>query len=163
MGKALLILLLLLPCACTVIGYEPTPEELEALRRGENPRAGERERRAAEREAQQNSEAHPHTPTEPEPTPMQGPPGPDEGVVLRWVDSATVVIEADNRRETVALPGERRRADTSEERRILDRRMEQFTYGTHVRLEYTQFDDDGEIVYRDTEGRLVAAIHRQGN
>ena len=151
------VCLIMLTSGCmAVLGYEPTPSELEAIRRGEDPRATEAEIR--ERNAGESSES---TSTERDPVfaARSDDPAPLEGTVLRWMDSATVVIESGDRRETVALPGIEPSEDFGEEQRLLDDRMNRWTYGSNVRLSYPVKDDKGEVVYRDSQGRLLATIN----
>jgi hypothetical protein len=139
----------------TVLGYEPTPAELEAIRRGEDPRAGEDERREKRGNAGESGETVDKT--EPE-SPKEGAPGPNEGTILRWIDSATVVIEANEQRETVLIAGEAPREDMSDEQAVLDDRMNRWTYGTSVRLSYPVKDKQGQPIYRDSRGNLIANI-----
>jgi hypothetical protein len=157
-----LILLSLATSGCmAVLGYEPTPTELAAIRRGEDPRAGEEERTAERREARERREKEGNAGESATSEPRyeeDAEPGPTEGTVLRWLDSATVVIEANAQRETVALAGETAHADSGEEYIALDDRMNRWTYGTPVRLTYPVKDQQGRPIYRDTRGRLVATI-----
>jgi hypothetical protein len=133
----------------TVLGYEPTPAELEAIRRGEDER---REKRGNAGESGETVDK-----TEPE-SPKEGAPGPNEGTILRWIDSATVVIEANEQRETVLIAGEAPREDMSDEQAVLDDRMNRWTYGTSVRLSYPVKDKQGQPIYRDSRGNLIANI-----
>jgi hypothetical protein len=138
-----------------VIGYEPTPEELEALRRGEDPRAHESEL------AQVNEPEQPARTTREggqPPASMSQQPGPSQGIVLRWKDSATLVIEAAGAAEVVALAGEKPSADHDAEQRALNRRMNEWTYGMTVTLRYPTRDASGAVIYRDAQGQLVATI-----
>lgn len=162
MLRVLCLPLVLLASGCmTVLGYEPTPAELEAIRRGEDPRAGEEERMAERREARERREKEGSAgeSASREPEYKEGAePGPAEGTVLRWLDSATVVIEANGQRETVALAGETAHADSGDEYIALDDRMNRWTYGTTVRLTYPAEDKQGRPIYRDSRGRLIATI-----
>ena len=148
-----------------VLGYEPTPAELEAIKRGEDPRAGEAEREAEREKARTDQNGNAGESGEPttrtnsttygvDPKEV----GPKQGTVLRWLDSATVVIEADSRRETVALPGVKASEDLAAEQNALNDRMDRWTYGTPVTLRYPLQDKRGEVIYRDSEGRLLANI-----
>lgn len=136
-----------------VIGYEPTEEELEAIRRGEDPRANEgKEPKPASNQPAPNQPRQPDSPDAADQTE-----GPAEGVVLRWVDASTVVIEAEARSQVVRIPNER--FETREaEARVFNDRMNQWTYGTSVRLTYPVKGKDGKPVYRDAEGNLLAEI-----
>jgi hypothetical protein len=144
----------------TVLGYEPTPAELEAIRRGEDPRANENARRQ-QGNAGESREQSGKGDTQPSAMNPQGDrnEGPAEGTVLRWIDSATVVIEADSHRETVALVGRKALDDLGREQDALDAHMERWTYGTRVQLQYPVKDKQGEVIYRDADGRLLATIH----
>lgn len=149
--------LLLSTAGCmAVLGYEPTPAELEVIRRGEDPRANEGEQKQGN--AGESAELNRERPVANNWNSAEQAPAPTEGTVLRWVDSATVVIEADARRETVALPGESAAEDFGEEQRRLDKRMNRWTYGTQVRLAYPTKNEKGEVIYRDGQGRLLAHI-----
>ncbi len=156
MRYALLLVMSLSLTGClAVIGYEPTPEELEALRRGEDPRAHENE------QAQVNEPEHPARTTREGGQPAVATdqqPGPSQGIVLRWKDSATLVIEAAGAAEVVALAGEKASTDHDAEQRALNRRMNEWTYGMTVNLRYPTRDASGAVIYRDADGRLVAAI-----
>lgn len=139
-----------------VLGYEPTPAELEAIRRGEDPRANEGDSRETTGNAgQPANEAG--EPEEPAYSPEQTP-GPEQATILRWLDSATVVVEADGAREVVALFGESVRESAFDEQVALDDRMNKWTYGSYVRLSYPVKNDEGDTIYRDAEGRLLAVI-----
>lgn len=149
MLRALTFLSPLLLCGCmAVLGYEPTDAELEAIRRGEDPRAGEAEREAEREQQAEVREAEAREAA-------KGPPAPAEGQVVRWMDSMTLVIEADARREVVAVIDDKL---DLEDRWAVDERMNNFTYGMWVRLRYPLTDDAGEVIYRDHEGRLLAEI-----
>jgi hypothetical protein len=152
---ALLLICLSLSGCLAVIGYEPTPEELEALRRGEDPRAHETE------DAQVSVPEHRHRTTREggQPPASTNPePAPHTGIVLRWKDSATLVIEAAGAAEVVALAGEQPSRDRDTEQRALNRRMNEWTYGMTVNLRYPTRDASGAVIYRDAQGQLVAAI-----
>jgi hypothetical protein len=152
MMRALILTLPLALGGClAVIGYEPTPEEVEALQRGEDPRANEQPRQASGGEPARSVEN-----TRPEP--KEQPTGPADGTVLRWLDSATLVIEANARREVVALVGESVRTDLWDEQQALDERMNRWTYGKSIRLNYPRHTETGTTIYRDGEGRLLATI-----
>jgi hypothetical protein len=138
-----------------VLGYEPTPAELEMIRRGEDPRAGEEERREKRGNAGESRETTENS--EPEYS-KEDAPGPAEGTILRWIDSATVIIEANGHRETVMIAGETPREDAFDEQAVLDDRMNRWTYGTSVRLTYPVKDKDGQPIYRDSRGNLIATI-----
>lgn len=153
MVRCACLLILPLLAACTVLGYEPTEAELEAIRRGEDPRANEKPREGNAGETPAGEKSSPNRET-----PREQPPGPEKGTVLRWVNSATLVIEAGGKRETVALPGEAPLPDGWDEERRLDERMNKWTYGTQVKLTYPTRDDKGGVIYRDGNGRLVASI-----
>jgi hypothetical protein len=142
-----------------VLGYEPTPAELEMIRRGEDPRAGEDERRAEAAERREKEGAAGESREKGEPAYVEGAePGPAEGTILRWLDSATVVIEANERRETVALAGQTTKPDSGDEYAALDERMNRWTFGTPVRLAYPVKDKQGRPIYRDERGNLLATI-----
>ncbi|MBX3475696.1 MAG: hypothetical protein KF754_15100 [Planctomycetes bacterium] len=148
---ALLVCVVLLCGGCmAVLGYEPTDEELEAIRRGEDPRANEG------KPGNEKPGPADNRPRAPEPEPDRQP-GPDRGVVLRWVDASTVVIEADARSMVVRIPGEF--ASIEAESRAFNDRMNKWTYGTEVRLVYPLRDAGGQPKYRDAEGNLLAEIH----
>lgn len=146
-------LIMVLSGCLAVLGYEPTPAELEAIKRGEDPRANES--RSSETGASQ-----PQDPADAveQPASAEQSPGPLRGTVLRWIDSATVVVEAEGAREVVALAGEATRESAFEEQTALDDRMNRWTYGSAVTLTYPVKDARGETVYRDSEGRLLAHI-----
>jgi hypothetical protein len=128
----------------TVIGYYPTDAELAALRRGEDPRSKEyQQRQSAGGEAEPN---------------VSDTGAPVEGVILRWVDSATVTIEAKGRREIVAIPSRSRLTDPQDEQNALDRNMDHWTFGKRVYLSYPLRDARGQVVHRDAQGRLLAEI-----
>ena len=141
-----------------VLGYEPTPSELDAIRRGEDPRANESERKQGNAGESSESGANAEGPRKPNYAAPVDEPAPQEGTVLRWMDSATLVIEAGDKRETIVLQGTTVPEDFGEERRLLDERMNEWTYGTPVRLTYPVTDDKGEVVFRDDQGRLLATI-----
>ena len=147
-----------------VLGYEPTPAELEMIRRGEDPRAGEEERNAERREARERREkegtaGESSEAASREPKYDEGAePGPAEGTILRWIDSVTVIVEANAKRETVQLAGETVRENESDEWLALDDRMNRWTYGTQVRLTYPVKDKQGNPIYRDSRGNLIATI-----
>lgn len=144
--KLICCLALLLSGCMAVIGYYPTEEELAALRRGEDPRANEGARRES-------------TGGQPEAAaPAADEAAPSSGKVLRWIDSATVAIEANSRREVVALAGYSKPADAEEERRAKDRHMDRWTYGKAVTLSYPLRDGQGSTLHRDGEGRLMALL-----
>ncbi|MBX3460796.1 MAG: hypothetical protein KF696_12685 [Planctomycetes bacterium] len=153
MARLCCLIMLPLLASCTVLGYEPTPEELEAIRRGEDPRANEQPRQGNGGEQPEGRD-----PQKPREAPVDQPPGPLSGIVLRWVNSAVLVIEAEGKRETVALAGEAPLEDGWDEERRLDERMNKWTYGTQVTLEYPTRNGKGETIYRDGHGRLVAII-----
>lgn len=146
-----------------VLGYEPTQAELDAIRRGEDPRAGEEERQKEREQAGLDQQGNAGESGE---TRASGAnpggdvyeQGPSEGTVLRWLDSTTLVIEADSRRETVALADQQPIEDSAREHLALEQRMDRWTYGTSVKLHYPIQDQSGEVVYRDREGRLLATI-----
>ncbi|MBK8206904.1 MAG: hypothetical protein IPK87_08970 [Planctomycetes bacterium] len=157
MGRLAIFLIfscMLAGCA-GVIGYEPTEAEAAAIARGEDPRANEQPRESNGGEATDPETGRVVKPKEP---PKEQPAGPGEGTVLRWVDSATLVIEAGAKRETVALVGEAPREDGWEEQRLLDERMNKWTYGTAVKLKYPTRNEEGKPIYRDGQGRLLAVI-----
>ena len=139
-----------------VLGYEPTPAELEAIRRGEDPRANEGQSRETEGNAGQAREETPE-PEDPRYAREQQP-GPDGGTVLRWMDSATVVVEVDGAREVVSLVGQGKRESEFDEQVALDDHMNRWTYGSYVALRYPLKNDEGATIYRDAEGRLLATI-----
>ena len=159
------VMLRLLTCLClmlttagcmAVLGYEPTPAELEAIRRGEDPRANEGEQKQGN--AGESAQVERDRPAGNNWNSAEQAPAPTEGTVLRWVNSVTLVIEAADRRETVALAGESESDDFEFEQRRLDERMNRWTYGTTVRLAYPTKNEKGEPVYRDAQGRLLARI-----
>lgn len=151
------VCLILLTSGCmAVLGYEPTPAELEMIRRGEDPRANEDEARDTTGNAGEG-ETRPGEPEQPR-IPRQQQPGPAGGTVLRWMDSATVVVEVNDEREVVRLAGERPRDSAFDEQVALDDHMNKWTYGAWVRLSYPLRGDDGSPIYRDAEGRLLATI-----
>lgn len=142
-----------------VLGYEPTPEELEAIRRGEDPRANEGKEPPPSNAPAANG--RPRRPPDNRAVPDDATPaetGPASCVILRWLDSATVSVEAEGRREVVALAGLSAQEDAASEERALSDRMNRWTYGTAARLRYPLKDAKGQVVYRDTEGRLLAAL-----
>lgn len=158
-------MLRLLTCLClmfaatgcvAVLGYEPTPAELDAIMRGEDPRANESERKQGN--AGESAQIDRDRPAANNWNGAGQAPAPTEGTVLRWVNSVTLVIEAAERRETVALAGESALDDYQEEQRRLDERMNRWTYGSQVRLAYPTKDEKGEVIYRDQQGRLLARI-----
>lgn len=158
MTRLWLVLLLVLPLlggCMAVIGYDPTDEELEAIRRGEDPRANEGKQPAANA-VEGNRQGQGGQPERPKAEAEQ-PPGPSQGTVLRWMDASTVVIEAENRREVVKIQGDNF-ASYADESRALDERMNTFTYGSLIRLTYPQTGSEGKPVYRDAEGNLLARI-----
>ncbi len=158
MARLWLILLLVLPLlggCMAIIGYDPTDEELDAIRRGEDPRAHENNQ-PADNSVQGNRQGQGGQPDRPKAEAEQLP-GPGEGTVLRWMDASTLVIEAESRREVVKIQGDEF-ATTSEESRALNDRMNTYTYGTLVRLTYPQTGSEGKPVYRDAEGNLLARI-----
>lgn len=146
-------LIFVLSGCMAVLGYEPTPAELEAIKRGEDPRANEGENRETTGNAGQPGEE----PEEPRYAREQEP-GPADGTVLRWMDSATVVVEAGGAREVVAIVGESKRDSAFDEQVALDDRMNKWTYGSYVKLSYPVKNDEGGTIYRDAEGRLLALI-----
>ncbi|MCA8911170.1 MAG: hypothetical protein KDB82_05675 [Planctomycetes bacterium] len=157
---AILTCLVLSLSGCmAVIGYEPTAAELEAIRHGEDPRANEDANKQQGNAGESGERVGNHDTRPGAMNPVaENTEGPSQGTVLRWLDSATVVIEADSHRETVALAGQTVDADPVKERDALDARMERWTYGTAVRLQYPLKDKQGEIIYRDADGRLIATI-----
>ncbi|MCB9895479.1 MAG: hypothetical protein H6839_13610 [Planctomycetes bacterium] len=151
--------LILLTSGCmAVLGYEPTPAELDAIRRGEDPRANESERKQGSAGESTDTGQTTESPRKSTYTTPTDEPAPQEGTVLRWMDSATLVIEAGDRRETVLIQGASVSEDFGEEQRQLDERMNEWTYGTPVRLTYPVKDDKGEVIFRDEQGRLLATI-----
>jgi hypothetical protein len=134
-----------------VLGYEPTPAELEAIKRGEDPRAGEGSRNTA------GQAGEPEEPGQSDPETTRRP-GPSEGTVLRWLDYATLVIEADGNREVVHLADEVPPESVPDENALLDERMNRWTYGSFVRLTYPLSDPEGATIYRDADGRLLARL-----
>lgn len=142
-----LLLVLAALSGCTVLGYVPTDAELEAILRGEDPRANE-------------DEAAPKPKPRPPPAPPEvtGEAGPSRGTVLRWIDAATLVIEADDRRERVRLFRVTVPADPARAERALDQAMNRYTYGAAIRLRYPGRTRKGETVYRNAEGDLIATI-----
>lgn len=153
MRLALILATVMLPLiggCMAVIGYEPTEAELEAIRRGEDPRANEgKEPKPADNQPAPNQPRQPDAVEQTE--------GPAEGIVLRWVDASTLVIEAEARSQVVRIPNERFETREAESRALNDR-MNQWTYGTSVRLTYPVKDKEGKPVYRDGEGNLLAEI-----
>lgn len=148
------VCLVLLTSGCiAVLGYEPTPAELEMIRRGEDPRANENDSVDTTGNAGEGG-----TETVEPTNTVEQKPGPEQGTVLRWMDSATVVVEVDNRREVVSLVGEKARESAFDERVALDDRMNKWTYGTWVRLSYPLTDNEGAPIYRDPQGHLLATI-----
>lgn len=155
MRVALLLLLPLLAGCAGIIGYEPTEAEAEAIARGEDPRANEStERRAREAANPRGGAGESRQPRDPSETGVgvaaEQKPGPDRGMVLRWMDERRVVIEADGNREVVVLPENAGGGNLNE-------RMNKWTYGTEVRLRYSK-NAQGQPVYRDELGRLLATI-----
>ncbi|MCL4729267.1 MAG: hypothetical protein KJ044_02365 [Planctomycetes bacterium] len=150
MRHALAMLALLLPLAggcMAVLGYEPTPEELEAIRRGEDPRANESRAPKPANNAPANSPE--------QQTPQDT--APSEGIILRWIDAVTVVIEAENLSHVVRIPNQRF-ATLEAEAAAFRERMDRYTYGTAVRLVYPVKDKLGRPVWRDEEGNLLAEV-----
>lgn len=143
-------LLPLLGGCMAVIGYEPTEAELEAIRRGEDPRANEGKEPKPENNQPANNSRQPEVPQDQKQ-------GPDQGTVLRWVDARTVVIEAEERSQVVLIQGDKFETVEAESRAFNDR-MNQWTYGTAIRLTYPVKDKAGKPVYRDAEGNLLAEI-----
>lgn len=153
MRLTLLIAALLLPLlggCMAVIGYEPTDDELEAIRRGEDPRANEGSNPPANNAPANNQ------PRQPEPE-VEQTQGPAEGTVLRWVDASTVIIEAENRSHVVRIAGDKFETTEAESRAFNDR-MNKWTYGTVVQLSYPLKDKQGNQLFRDSEGNLLAQI-----
>lgn len=143
----LLLVLSVLGGCMAVLGYEPTPSELEAIKRGEDPRANEGhgdERTAGESVGNDSQPREDKAIFEPDHSD-----GPGRGTVLRWIDAETLVIEAGGRRETVNVLN--RGND-------LEALMDAYTYGRDVELTYTTKDARGEVIYRDEQGRLLANI-----
>lgn len=148
--KRLLIALplaLMLSACMTVLGYEPTPAELEAIKRGEAPRADKGEQAEVNKPGDESRKPAKDKPIfEPDQSA-----GPSEGIVLRWIDSSRVVIEADSKSETVILASGRGDLDTL---------MDTYTYGTAITLTYSQKDAQGQTIYRDENGNLLADIRK---
>lgn len=141
--RVLLLLLMLLSSGCmAVIGYIPTDEELAAIRRGEDPRAGERPAPAAV--------------AEPE-TPPPQPAGPETALVLRWVEADKLIVEAQGRRQTVLIQGDNFASEAARER-ALNERMNRHTYGAGIRLVFPLRDAAGATIFRDSQGNLLARI-----
>ena len=147
--KALSALIVLVLSGCmAVLGYNPTEAELEAIRRGEDPRANEGKA----------GPAPDGKPAEEKPAlPAEQTPGPATATVLRWLDASTLSIEAEGRRQTVLIQGDNF-ATTEAAARALDARMNAHTYGSSVRLAYPVKDAAGKPVYRDAQGNLLAVI-----
>ena len=150
-----LLLLLTLPGCMAVIGYNPTPEDVAAIQRGENPRDSDGQ--AQPKDQPQAPQRQGQAGQDPAP-PVAQTPAPSQGVVLRWKDSATLVIEADGKAEVVALAGQAALTDHVAEQRALSDRMNRWTYGMGITLRYPKRDEAGNTIYRDTQGQLVATI-----
>lgn len=154
MRLALCASFLALSGCMAVLGYMPTDAELEAIRRGEDPRANE------DKPADTQAPTHKPMPTHKPDTieiPVDQAPGPVEGTVLRWIDCYTLVIEAEGRRQTVLLQGPKL-ATHEAEAHALDGRMNDHTFGTIVRLGYPLRDKQDKPIYRDARGNLLAKI-----
>ncbi len=174
MKRFLIVLLLCTPCGCgKVLGYYPTEAELDAIQRGEDPRANESSKpkekpKEKDRprdttggldgsgERNTNSGGAGEKPDEP------GSAGPSTGVVLRWVDCGLVIIEAEGKRERVRMPGVEVPRDYTEAQDALNQHREDFPSGTKLELTYPQKSADGKvIIYRNNEGDLLANIRKQ--
>ena len=132
-----------------VLGYNPTEEELAAIRRGEDPRAGEASRKAGARPEK--------APAEAETAPEKQAAGPAHALVLRWFEAGRVSVEVEGRRLTVLIQKDEF-ASEAEAARALDLRMTTYTYGTRVKLTYPVRDAQGNTVFRDAQGNLLAII-----
>lgn len=143
-----------------VIGYYPTEEELEAIKRGENPRAkANQPARDGKAGDSGKSARRDGGNVEPTPPPEQTP-GPVRGVVLRWVSAASVNIEAEGRLHVVVIPGVVVPQEYSAAERARMNAEDEYPYGTAVILTYPRRDAAGKTVYRDNEDRLLAKIER---
>ena len=140
-------LIIVLSGCMTVLGYEPTPAELEMIKRGEDPRAneGETDERTGGESAVAETKAEEERPI----FEADQSEGPRTGTVLRWLNSDTLIVEADSKREVVVVANM-----TSD----LDALMDTYTYGTQVSLTYPRRNARGEVIYRDDQGRLLANI-----
>ncbi len=154
LSPALLCLPLLAGCMA-VLGYNPTPEELEAIKRGEDPRARERQpvKDGARADGGKGVEKPPEAPRDQQP-------GPATATVLRWTSSATLTVEAEGRLMVVALPGVETPADFAAAERARMNAEDAFPYGTAIRLSYPVKDRAGKTIYRDADDRLLAEIRR---
>lgn len=151
---ALLCLPLLAGCMA-VLGYNPTPEELEAIKRGEDPRA--RERHPAKDGTRADGGKGVEKPPE---VPKDQQPGPATATILRWTSSATLTVEAEGRLMVVALPGVDTPADFAAAERARMNAEDAFPYGTAIRLSYPVKDKAGKTIYRDADDRLLAEIKK---
>jgi hypothetical protein len=133
-----------------VLGYNPTEAELEAIRRGEDPRADEGKPAPEGRPAKKRAAEAPALPAEQSV-------GPATAMVLRWLDVSTLSIEADGKRQTVLIQGVNF-ATAEAATRALDARMNAHTYGSSVRLIYPLKDAAGNAIYRDAQGNLLARV-----
>lgn len=175
MTRILAVLCLLLPVGCgKVLGYYPTEAELDAIQRGEDPRANESSKpkeKPSEKdrprdatggldnsgnERNTNSGGAGEKPEEPSTR------GPGTGVVLRWVDCGLVIVEAEGKRERVRMPGVEVPRDYTEAQDALNQRREDFPSGTKLLLSYPKKSADGKVtIYRNNEGDLLANIRKQ--
>ena len=172
-----ILLCLLVPCGCgKVLGYYPTEAELDAIERGEDPRANETSKPAKkpvekDRPRDQGGgldNGNPERNTnsggagERNEEPGANAAGPGTGVVLRWVDCGLVIVEAEGKRERVRLIGVEVPRDYAQAQDELNQRREDFPSGTKLALTYPQNSADGKvIIYRNTEGDLLANIRKQ--
>lgn len=154
-----LVCLLGLPGCAAVLGYEPTPQELDAIMRGEDPRADDA---PTEQPASVESSNEPRmtagAPNTPEP--VQPETAPATATVLRWRKWNVVIVETDGAREEVVVLGQKKPANAFAEQSALDRNMNDYTFGATLTLEY-ESDADGKPIYRDAQGRLIAKISKQ--
>jgi hypothetical protein len=147
----------------------PTDAEVDAIMRGEDPRADEdnpapqpKPRAGTGRQPRETTGRPTRNPQpRPEVVPESDEPAPSQGVVLRWMDAATVVLEAGGKREIARVAGASVPKGFSEAADAKREAEERMPYGTRVSLEYPNLGTDGKPKYRDPEGRLLARVTAQ--
>ena len=175
MKRLAILLCLLTPCGCgKVLGYYPTEAELDAIQRGEDPRANESGKPAPKpkesdrprdssgglegsgKERGPNSSGAGGTGDEARDA------GPGSGVVLRWIDCTLLIVEGEGKRERVRIPGASVPTDFAEASDALNKMRETYPSGTKLVLAYPLKSQDGKsIVYRNKDGDLLAQIARK--
>lgn len=175
MKRLAILLCLLTPCGCgKVIGYYPTEAELDAIQRGEDPRAnesgtpapkpkeGDRKRDTTGGLEGSGKERGPNSSGAGGAGDEARDAGPSSAVVLRWIDCSLLIVEGEGKRERVRIPGAALPEDLAEANDALNAMREKYPSGTKLALSYPVKSQDGKsTIYRSKDGDLLAQITKK--